>query len=350
MPRLMTALREWLEIRARVREEREFHIERAAEDYRKLGLTGSAARRKARARFGGRGSSRIGLRELGGDWSGLARLAESYRVLASAWVQPAVLLAAIAMVFFVSPSKQAIVDGVIVRVRHVRHPGEVLLSVEGRSPWSGGGITGQEWADLRSIRTLTDVGRYEGLYARARIVGSAKLDEAQAEVRARTGEPFVVRPIADRTDVAAGPAQIVWMAIGVYGLALLIRRRRGAAMGRWVCYGIGVGCLHAAASMAVFALAIQARPRGAGIAVVFAAVLIGAGLQCRLWWSDLRQRCPVCLEPMVMPLTDGEAACVLIDPAVTESVCVHGHGVLVESRWVRRFRAEESPLQELLRS
>ncbi len=348
MPRLMTALREWLEIRARVREEREFHLERAAEDYRESGLTGRAARGKARARFGGRGSSRIALRELGGDWSGLARLVGAHRVLAPAWVQPVVLLVAIAMVSALSPARREIVDAMIVRVRQVQHPGEVELSVEGRSPWSGGGISGREFAALRSMATLKDAGRYEGLYARARIVGSARLDEVQAEVRARTGEPFVARPMGDRIDIAAGPAQIVWMAIGVYGLALLMRHWRGAAIRRWVCYGIGVGCLHAAASMAAYALAIQVRLGGAGIAVVFGALLIGAGMQCRWWWSDLRQRCPVCLERMVMPLREGAEDRVLLGPAVTESVCVHGHGVLVESRWVRRFRAEESSLEQLV--
>jgi hypothetical protein len=39
-----------------------------------------------------------------------------------------------------------------------------------------------------------------------------------------------------------------------------------------------------------------------------------------------------------LPLTDGTADRVLLDPAVTESICAHGHGALLESRWIRRFR------------
>jgi len=289
--RVLSALREWLEVRARVREEREFHIERAVEDLRAAGVPAREAKRRARARFGGRGSSRLALRVLGGDTAGLVRTAEAHRVLASAWLRPAMSIAVIAMVFAVSPARREIVDGMIVRVRTVKAPDAAALSVYARRSWAG-----------------------------------------------RT----------ERTDVAAGPAQIVWMAIGVYGLLLLRRYASGPAMRRWVWYGIGVGCLHAAASMAVFAWAIQMRPNGVGLMVVFPAWLIGAALQCGWWWSDLRERCPKCLERMVMPLTDGAADRVLIDAAVTESVCVHGHGVLVDSRWVRKFRVEESPIEELV--
>jgi hypothetical protein len=41
---------------------------------------------------------------------------------------------------------------------------------------------------------------------------------------------------------------------------------------------------------------------------------------------------------------------VLLSPLFTESVCIHGHGVLVENRWSRRFRPEESPLERLVRA
>lgn len=279
MFRVVNALREWLEVRARVREEREFHIERAEEDLRALGVPAREAKRRARVRFG-RGSFLDGLRVLGGDAAGLGRLVVAHRVLASAWVQPVALLVAIATVFAVSPTRREIIDGMIVRVRTVKAPDAVTLSVQARRWWSG-----------------------------------------------RT----------DRTDVEVGPAQVVWMTIGVYGLFLLARRAREAGVGPWFWYGLGAGCLHAAASMAVFAWAIQMRPRGAGGAVAFVAWLIVAAVQCRWWWSDLEARCPRCLERTVLPLTDGAADRVLIDAAMTESVCVNGHGVLVESRWVKEF-------------
>src|SRR5580692_2208478 len=38
MPRLLRALIEWLELRARMREERRFHLDRSAADLRALGL------------------------------------------------------------------------------------------------------------------------------------------------------------------------------------------------------------------------------------------------------------------------------------------------------------------------
>lgn len=81
------------------------------------------------------------------------------------------------------------------------------------------------------------------------------------------------------------------------------------------------------------------------IAFLFIAWMGVAVMQVRHWWTDLRSRCPLCLERMVLPLTEGAEGSMVLRPAVTESICTHGHGVLVESRWDRTFRPEESPLE-----
>jgi hypothetical protein len=83
--------------------------------------------------------------------------------------------------------------------------------------------------------------------------------------------------------------------------------------------------------------------------LVFLAYLLISAMQCRWWWSDLNQRCSVCLDRLVLPLTEGTADRVLLESAITESVCAQGHGVLVESRWSRRFRPQDSPLRGLVR-
>jgi hypothetical protein len=50
-----------------------------------------------------------------------------------------------------------------------------------------------------------------------------------------------------------------------------------------------------------------------------------------IWWSfaDQRRRCPVCLQPLSMPVTIGSWSSVL-DPAQTETLCDSGHGMLCQ--------------------
>jgi hypothetical protein len=362
MLRAISALREWLELRARLREEHQFHLDQAAADFRDLGLSRREARRSARARFGGRRNLTIALRELGGDLPGLGRLLHAHRVLASAWLQPAVLLTATALIFGLSPSPREVVEGVIVRIRNVDDPGAVSLSVQGRSPWSGGGITPSEFAALRSMTTVTDVGRYRGLYARARAAYGASLPAIQSEARANTGNPnFVVTSISHHTEIAMDPAQSVWVIGALYGVFFLFGYARQFRtprwlLWRWLFYGLGVVSLHAAASLTVWTFAVQLWNRrqftleagGLSFALLFLAFLGIAAMQCRYWWSDLRQRCPICLDGLLLPLIEGTDDRVLLSPATTESVCAHGHGVLVEGRWSRAFRPQESPLQAVV--
>jgi hypothetical protein len=362
MRRMLSAWREWLQLRARLREERQFHLDRAAAEFRSRGLAARDANRAARIRFGSRANLEAAAHELGSDLPGLAHLFRVHRVLASAWLQPAVLFVVAALVLLLSPAPRQIVGDVVVRLHEVQVPGAVSLSVEGRSPWSGGGITPPEWEGLRSMTTLTEVRRDRGLYAWGRATPGATLEAIQSEARAKTGNAaFVVNAISPHWEIVASPAQSVWATVAIYGAFFLFRyaRQFGAShrlLRRWLFYGAGVAALHAMASLAAFAFVIQMWSRtglafGAGgvtFVLLFGMYLGVVAIQCRYWWADLRQRCPICFDRLVLPLTEGAAESVLFSPAVTESVCAHGHGVLVESRWRRAFRTEESPLQSLV--
>jgi hypothetical protein len=57
------------------------------------------------------------------------------------------------------------------------------------------------------------------------------------------------------------------------------------------------------------------------------------------WWIDVENRCPYFLRLPGMSETRGNAHDVLVDPLEIESICIRGHGVVLESRWRRRFRA-----------
>lgn len=272
MRRATEALQEWLQLRARVREERLFHRDRSIADFRSEGMTLSAAKRAAKERLGSRRHLRASLQELGCDLTGLARLLRVYRVQASVWFQPAVLLAAMAVILIISPSPHAILEG---------------------------------------------IGRY-------------------------------------RSAIVTGPAKSAWLVLG-FCAAFQMRRLRP-----WpLCYGVLSISLHALASTMAWALALQLWSQvlwstdGRAL-LAFLGLLLAylnmAVLQYRYWWRDLQRRCPVCLDGLLLPLTEGTADRVLLSSATTESVCAHGHGVLVENRWSKRFRPEESSLGKLLRA
>jgi hypothetical protein len=56
------------------------------------------------------------------------------------------------------------------------------------------------------------------------------------------------------------------------------------------------------------------------------------------WWADVENRCPYCLRLPGMPEIRGNAHDVLVDPLEIESICFRGHGVVLQSRWRRRFQ------------
>jgi hypothetical protein len=156
------------------------------------------------------------------------------------------------------------------------------------------------------------------------------------------------------------PAEALWAGIGLM-MPILLGARLLKTRWRWYwfLYGLFLLALHALVSTIGWAIAMQVWRRapwpsdGAAL-LAFLGVLfayVGAiAVQCRWWWRDLHQRCPICLEGLRLPLIEGTADCVLLAPVSVESVCIHGHGVLVENRWARRFRPSESPLDRLIRA
>jgi hypothetical protein len=361
MRRAFSALREWGELRKRLREERQFHLYCAREEFRSLGMSPKSAKQEARLRFGGRQHTRVALRELGGDWVGLVELLRAHRIAASAWLQPATLLLAIVAVFAFSPSPGDVLERVIVHVHNVENPGAVLFSVPGRSAWRERGIAPSEFQALRTMSTVTYVERYRGLNAWARATRGASLAAIESEARGRTGNPHLVATsIARHMEISAGPAQCVWLFAAIYGMCVVAAYVRQFEtprwlLWRWLFYGLGLAALHAVASLAALALVFQLwnRRQFTGgetltFAFLYAAYLGMVAIQCRCWWIDLRGRCPICLDGLILPSTEGATGGMLVNPTVTGSVCAHGHGILAETPWSRTFRVDESPLQGLV--
>jgi hypothetical protein len=219
------------------------------------------------------------------------------------------------------------------------------------SRWFGDDISGRDFDALQLMTTLTRVERYHGSYAWGQAAPGATQQEILVEARRRTGNPKLsVEFVPPHWELVANPAQSVWLVIACYGAIFLLGYLR-RPLWRWLLYGIGSAALHATASLAVAAFTLQIWNRTSWAVTFPFIVWMGlAVIQCRYWWIDLRSRCPRCFERMVMPLTAGDAGSMVLQPAVTESICTHGHGVLVESRWDRTFRPEESPIESFAHS
>jgi hypothetical protein len=353
MRRVLSALREWLELRARLREERRFHMDQAAAEFHEEGMSPRAAKRNARLRFGNRGHLKLALRELGGDLPGLAYLLRAHRVPASAWLQPALLIALIGLILFSSPAPRVLVEGLVGTPLASDDRDAVFLAGGGRNPWDTS-ITARDFELLRTLATVSRVERYQTIHARAQAARGATLAEIESEARAKTGNPRLwVGPLFAETRLLAGPAEVVWVLILFYVVLLLSRPVAAPNAGRWHVYGFVVALLHALGSLVVWAATIRlwapSSTAGLRFGLLFVAFLLLAAVQCRYWWNDLSQRCPVCLDRLILPLTGGTEHRILLDTPIRESVCAHGHGVLEESRWSRRFRPEQSPLGALVR-
>lgn len=353
MPRLLSALNEWLELRARVRDERQFHLERAAADLGALGLTTREATRMARVRFGGQRTSQTALQALGGDLRGLVSLFRAYRVATSVWVRPIVLIAAGALVFAVSPSPREIGEGMLGRTFGADVREAVALSVYGAGPASPG-ITQTELDALQSMTTVTSVESSGPHQVRAQPVSGVTLAAITSEAVARTGNRgFYAAWILRQPRIQTNPAKVICLLVALYGVFFLYTRSYRRVTLPWLLYAVSMACLHSAVSILVWALATQIwhcvawrTPTTGGLSFSLLAViyLLATAAQCRYWWLDLRHRCPVCLNCLLLSRTQGDTSRIVLGAAVTESVCARGHGLLIETRWSRDFRLGCSPL------
>jgi hypothetical protein len=354
MNRAIDALREWMQLRARLRDEHAFHLDRATADFRALGLSSRTAKCVAARRFGSRHNLKLGLRELGADWPGLIRLFSAHRVHASAWFQPTVLVMAILLVLLVSPAPLAVIEGAAGQPLAVADRGAVFISDQARN-LSYVGIKSADFESIRALDSLTELERYQSIHARAHARKGIKIAAIESQIRDKTGNPRLrAIPLFERASIIMGPAKAVWGFIGFCSL-FFFATSKGSY--RSLGYGVAVGCLHSLASLLMWAVAIQRWSRIAwstdgrallGFLALSALYLGVVALQSQVWWHDLHRRCPFCLEPLLLPLTEGSADCFLMNSATTESICAHGHGVLVETRWSSQFRPQRSPLQGLV--
>ena len=348
------ALNEWKRLRARLRDENQFHLEQAAADFRALGLSSRVANRAARARFGSRRNLRLALRELGGDWPGLVRLLLAYRIQASPWFQPTALVMVFLLILFLSPNPRAVLEGVAGRPFATADRGALFISEQARN-LNYVGITKSDFESIQSLASLTKLERYQSIHARIQTEKGVSIAALESQIREKTGNSHLrVIPLFDRQSIVMGPAKAVWGFIAFCSLFFVVAFKNSH---RWLSYGVAVGCLHSLASLLTWALAVQLWSRIAwstdgrallGFLALSAVYLGVVALQCQVWRYDLRRRCPFCLDSLLLPLTEGSADCFLLNSPTTESVCAYGHGVLVETRWSSRFRPERSPLRGLV--
>jgi hypothetical protein len=355
MRRVFEAFREWLQLRSRLREERRFHIDQATADFRALGLSRGAAKRAARTRFGRRAHMKIARREIGGDYAGLLRLLRAYRISASIWLQPLALLSAIALMLLLSPAPRLLLESIAGRPLHT----DPTVYFFAPAPWPlFSGITAHEFEAMRSLRSVRGLERYQTIYARAQVAPGAKIAAIESEVRAVTGNSHM-SAISDfeRRRIEMGPALAIWFIAGLLGVSFLRSGLQGFGLRLRAC-ALGLGFLNLLTSLTAWGLAIQIWtltpfPTKLSADLVFSAWLLAyvlsVALQCRCCRRDLLQRCPVCLERLLLSSTEGNEERMLLSAAVTESVCAHGHGLLVESRWERRFRQDDMDFHGLIR-
>jgi hypothetical protein len=356
MNRLVNVLREWMELRKRLRDEREFHLDRLIANFQVLGLSNKAARRVARQRFGSRNHWRLALREIGGDWAGLIHLFSAHRVRASRSFQPSLLLATILLILLLSPDPVAVIEGVAGQPLRAADRNAVFIS---QQKWNSTyvGVTRSDFKAICALDGLSKVEWYQSIHARAQLKKGVTIAAIELFAQKQTSNPRLrIVPLFERCPIIMGPAKAVWAFISCCALFFVGSFKHRP---RWLAYGLLVGSLHALTSLLLWAVEVQIWARIAwftdvrallGFLVCFATYLALLVFQYNSWWNDIRQRCPFCLHSLVLPVTEGSSDCFLLNSATTESICPHGHGVLVETRWSSKFRTQLSPFHGLIHS
>ena len=354
MNSVVEGLREWVERRKRVRDERDFHLNQLTADFGEMGLSNRDARREARKRFVSRDQRQLALREIGGDWAGLFHLFAAHRVQASRGFQPTILVATILLMLLISPDPVPVLEGIAGQPFRTVERDAVFISAQ---KWNRSyvGVTKGEFNALCALDALSKVEWHQSIHARAQLKKGVPIAAIELLARKETRNPRLrIVPLFERHPIVMGPARATWAFVSCCALFFVSSFRRWP---RWLAYGLAVGSLHALVSLLLWAIEIQLWARIAwssdgkallGFLVCFALYLAALVFQYDRWWQDLRQRCPFCLHGLVLPLTEGVSDCFLLNSATTESICPHGHGVLVETRWSSSFRSQLSPFQGLI--
>jgi hypothetical protein len=276
----------WWNRRRRFIEEWAFHRDAAISELEGIGYTRRRARKAAKRKMGGRlRHRRQALAAIGGDLNGLWRLLPIQSITRSPVFVPVALIFVAALELIVSPARSMAVQC----VKALLFCGD-LPAVERVIPLTPGGAVPVELAGAL-LRALAAAG----------IVRVATNLLPRRSLRSCLYAATVLCGI-----VLAGA--VSW----VLGIQILASRS-------WGHDGLqGLSLL--------------------GFLFGFIAMLYVAMSR---WWIDAESRCPDCLRLPGMPESRGKPHDVLLEPREIESICFRGHGVLLQSRWSRRFQAGE---------
>jgi len=273
----------WRTRRRRFAEEWAFHRDAAIAEFESMGWSRSHSRKAAKRRMGSRLRYRSeALAAIGGDLPGLVRLLPIQSVTRTAFFVPAMLVLGVALALLLNPARNMAFQ--CIRAMLFR---EVLPKAERIIPSMPGGVVPVSLTGAM-LRTLAVAG----------------LGWAVANLAPRRSLRAFLYAVIVLCGIVLGAA-VFW----VTGMQILARKS-------WGHDGIQ--------GFALLAFLFG-----------FVGMLYLAVWQ---WWIDVENRCPYCLRLPGMPETRGNPHHVLLDPLEIESICFRGHGVLLESRWRRRFQ------------
>lgn len=274
-------LRDWSQKRARFSQEWAFHRDQLASRLEAQGLCRLEAQRIARRKMGPKSRwKREALREIGADWFVLVYSADWRRLRSSAWLAPALLILAFALLLICNP-----------------------------------------WR-LQLLESLT------------------------SETR-----DYV--PLEKLIVVPADFARLIWGAILVFQIVSLVQARRG-----WRVYGYALLLF---LQLAVFGVAVWITAIQITVAVEWPSDMFEGWCLLALFFtyfwaslstaklvrSSVSARCPVCLRRLHSPVARGQSCDLLVNPKEVESICLQGHGTLIESHWRQTFRASAGFWEDL---
>ena len=277
----------WRARRRRFAEEWAFHRDMAISEFESLGMSHREARRLARRRLGARFNyRRAALRELQSDCRTLLQLLPLHRMKKSPLLLPTVIAVTIGLMLAFNPLRLQVIQSMQGLVPFVPHRGfERLIPLTPRGVVPTGFAAVTLWSFW--------------LIAMARLAAAPRL---RAHFR-------------------------VW----AFGGAILVLL-------------MAFGGVFWATALQVLLVNRWAHEGAQGSAII--AFLFGyvgwAFAALRFWYHDLESRCPVCLRRFGMPEVRGSVNDVLIAPLETETICLHGHGLNVESIWGPVFAPDPS--------
>jgi len=260
--------------------------EMAAAEFESLGMTRREARRLVRRRLGGRASHRrAALRELRADFRALFDLLPRHRIRKSPILVPTVIAAAIVLMLAFNPQRR-----------------QAIESLRGILPFLAP-------ANVARWIPLTPRGVVPTGFASATLWSFALVAIAR---------------------MASTPALRAHWRLSVFGGITLLML-------------IAFGAVFWATTLQVLLANQWTNGRGQGMALLafLFCYVAWAFHSLRFWFGDLQRRCPVCLRQLGMPEVRGNAHDVLLAPLETETVCLHGHGLNLESHWGRVFAPDD---------